>query len=75
MPLVAVHAWWSPGAFEFPGFDFDEMRAGVEAEVADRLTPWRQRFPQVRIEIAAVPDQPARRLVEHAESAQLLVVR
>lgn len=73
-PLIAVHAWWSPGAFDFPGFDFEEMRAGVDAEVADRVTAWRQRYPDVRVDIATVPDQPARRLVDAAESAQLLVV-
>ncbi|TRW81696.1 universal stress protein [Mycolicibacterium sp. 018/SC-01/001] len=74
VPLIAVHAWWSPGAFDFPGFEFDEMRAGVDAEVTDRLSGWRQRNPTVRVEISTVPDQPARRLVERAESAQLLVV-
>ncbi|MEW5812906.1 MAG: universal stress protein [Actinomycetota bacterium] len=72
--LVAVHAWWSPGAFNFPGFDWEAVRAGVESELADKLVEWRQRYPQVTIEPVAVPDQPARRLVERAQSAQLLVV-
>ncbi|MEH3141715.1 MAG: universal stress protein [Mycobacterium kyogaense] len=74
VPLVVLHAWWSPGAFDFPGFEFDEIRAGVDAEVTDRLSGWRQRHPEVRVEVAVVPDEPARRLVERAESAQLLVV-
>ena len=72
--LVALHAFWSPGAFELPGFDFEEMRAGVERELAGALAPWRERFPQVVVEPLVVPDRPAHRLVERAESAQLLVV-
>jgi nucleotide-binding universal stress UspA family protein len=72
--LVVLHAFWSPGAFELPGFDFEEMRAGVEDELTEALSPWRERFGQVAVEPLVVPDQPARRLVERAESAQLLVV-
>ncbi|KGI67067.1 universal stress protein [Mycolicibacterium rufum] len=72
--LVALHAWWSPGAFELPDFDWEELRPGVERELAEQLTEWRQRFPQVVVDAVTVADQPARRLVERAEAAQLLVV-
>lgn len=72
--LVALHAWWSPGAFELPDFDWEELRPGVESELAEQLSVWRQRFPQVVVDAVAVPDQPARRLVERADAAQLLVV-
>ena len=72
--LVVVHAWWSPGAFEMPGFDFDEVRSAVDAELAEQLSPWQQRHPDVTTRREVVVDQPARRLVEQAESAQLLVV-
>ncbi|KMO71425.1 universal stress protein [Mycolicibacterium chlorophenolicum] len=72
--LVAVHAWWSPGAFDLPGFDWEELRPGVERELAEQLSGWQQRFPQVTVEPVAVADQPARRLVERADAAQLLVV-
>ncbi|MEW5813342.1 MAG: universal stress protein [Actinomycetota bacterium] len=72
--LAVVHAWWSPGAFDFPGFDWEQMRVGVERQLGEQLTVWRQRFPQVQVEPVAVPDQPARRLVERGETAQLIVV-
>ncbi len=72
--LLAVHAWWSPGAFDLPGFDWEELRPGVEGELAEQLSGWRQRFPQVTVEPVVVADQPARRLVERADAAQLLVV-
>jgi nucleotide-binding universal stress UspA family protein len=72
--LVAVHAWWSPGAFEMPGFDWDSLRQEVDAEISAQLAPWQQRYPNVSVERVIVPDMPARRLVERAESAQLLVV-
>lgn len=72
--LIVLHAWWSPGAFEMPGFDFEELRSTVESELAEQVNGWRQRYPDVTARLEVVIDQPARRLVEHAESAQLLVV-
>ncbi|OKH73712.1 universal stress protein [Mycolicibacterium obuense] len=72
--LTVVHAWWSPGAFDFPGFDWEQMRPGVERQLGEQLTAWKQRFPEVDVVPVAVPDQPARRLVERGETAQLIVV-
>lgn len=72
--LVALHAWWSPGAYELPGFRWDEVRPGVEAELDNRLSDWRSRFPGVTVRTLTFPDQPANRLVEHAKDAQLLIV-
>lgn len=72
--LVALHAWWSPGAFEMPGFHWDDIRPDVEREVSAQLATWRERFPDVPVECEVVPDEPALRLVERAHSAQLLVV-
>ena len=38
--LVALHAWWSPGAFEMPGFKWDEIRPEVDAEISRQLAVW-----------------------------------
>jgi len=72
--LTVMYAWWSPGAFEFPGFDWEEMRPGVERQLGEHLTTWQQSYPEVQVEPVAVPDQPARRLAERGDTAQLIVV-
>ncbi len=72
--LIAVHAWWSPGAFEMPGFDWEALRPEVDRQIQEMLAPWQERFPAVPVESIAVADEPARQLVERSESAQLVVV-
>lgn len=72
--LVVLNAWWSPGAVEMPGFDFEEYRTAVDSELAEQLGRWQEQYPAVTVQRVVVVDQPARRLVEQADSAQLLVV-
>ena len=72
--LIVMHAWWSPGMFEIPSFDWESVRPDVDRELEAKLSPWRERFPKVSVRQTAVLDQPARRLVEASESAQLLIV-
>ena len=72
--LDVLHAWWSPGAFEMPGFDWETLRPEVDRQLREMLTPWQQRYPQVPVNRIVVPDRPAARLVEHSSTAQLVVV-
>ena len=72
--LVAIHAWWGSGAFEFPGFDWDSVRIDVESALREHLIPWQKRYPHVPVRRIVVRDQPARELVAHSGNAQLIVV-
>ncbi|MGU3651005.1 universal stress protein [Mycolicibacterium sp. A43C] len=72
--LDVLHAWWSPGAFEMPGFDWETLHPEVDRQLREMLAPWQQRYPQVPVNRIAVPDRPAARLVEHSSTAQLVVV-
>ncbi len=72
--LIAVHAWWSPGAFEMPGFEWESVRPEVDGEIHRELAEWQNRYTDVEVERVVICDQPARHLVDYSESAQLLVV-
>ncbi|MCK0175474.1 MULTISPECIES: universal stress protein [Mycobacteriaceae] len=72
--LIALHAWWSSGAYDFPGAVWEEVQPDVEREVAEQLARWQERFPGVAVQRIVVPDLPAQRLVNHSSSAQLLIV-
>jgi nucleotide-binding universal stress UspA family protein len=86
--LVALHAWRDVRMLELPGLDLKEMEAQAEEALAERLAGqaqagealaerlagWQERYPDVIVRRVVVCDQPARQLVEHAKSAQLVVV-
>ncbi|PRC43769.1 universal stress protein [Mycobacterium sp. ITM-2017-0098] len=77
--VVALHAWSDMGPLGFPDFgwapiDWRNMKELAEKEFAGRLSGWRDRYPEVRVLPVVVCDRPANRLLEQAESAQLIVV-
>jgi nucleotide-binding universal stress UspA family protein len=72
--LVALHAWVDVGAFESQGPGWTMMESIEEKVLAERLAGWQERYPDVKVRRVVVQGQPAQQLIEHSESAQLVVV-
>lgn len=72
--LVAVHAWWTPGAWELPVADLEALQRDLDGWLADRLQVWERRYPGVSIRRVIVRDRPARRLLDMPRRPQLVVV-
>src|SRR5829696_6125915 len=72
--LIALHAWSDTRMLDFPGVDWSAMKSSEDAVLAERLAGWQERYPDVKIARLVVCDRPARQLIEHSESAQLVVV-
>jgi nucleotide-binding universal stress UspA family protein len=72
--LVALHAWSDVRMPEVPGLDLATMEVQAQGALAEWLAGWQERDPDVTVRRVVVCDQPARQLVEHSESAQLVVV-
>jgi nucleotide-binding universal stress UspA family protein len=75
-PLVAVHVWWDLllDPVTLPSLDWDGMAERERAQLAERLAGWREKYPDVAVELSVARDHPAGVLVEHARRAQLVVV-
>lgn len=77
--LIALHAWTDMGPLEFPSpnwapIEFENLKAREEEVLAERLSGWQERYPDVTVRRIVVCDRPALRLLEHADAAQLVVV-
>lgn len=76
VPLVAVHAWTDlvvdPEMAAL--MDWDAVAERERTVLAERLTGWVEKFPDVVLEQVVVRDLPAHALVERSGAAQLVVV-
>jgi nucleotide-binding universal stress UspA family protein len=69
--LVALHAWSDADVSTAPSM---EPRSAAEKTLAEGLAGFQERYPDVTVHRRVVFDHPARRLLDEAESAQLVVV-
>ncbi|MGW5052641.1 universal stress protein [Actinokineospora sp. NPDC004072] len=77
--LRAVRTWldtaYTGGWYPLPVLmDWEAVAEDERKFLADRLTNWTEKYPQVHVEQRVIRDRPARALLDHAEDAQLLVV-
>ncbi|ACC43326.1 universal stress protein [Mycobacterium marinum] len=80
--LVALHAWTDaevPAAAnrDWTGTtrtSWSELQAAADETLAERLVGWRERYPDVVVRRVVVVNRATQHLIEHAESAQLVVV-
>lgn len=73
-PLVAVHTWTGPGPGKDRGPPAIPEAQREESVLAEHLTGWQHKYPEVDTTRLVVQDRPVGVLLEQAESAQLLVV-
>jgi nucleotide-binding universal stress UspA family protein len=72
--LVALHSWADDDLYEWAGIDWSrQFELGKEA-LAERLAGWREHYPDVSIDHRLVYGDPAEKLVEASEAAQLTIV-
>ncbi|MGO8851080.1 universal stress protein [Mycobacterium sp.] len=77
--LVALHAWLDTGPLNFgklgqAPIEWANFQVREEEILAERLSGWHERYPDVVVHKVVVCDRPAPRLLERAETAQLVVV-
>jgi nucleotide-binding universal stress UspA family protein len=71
--LVAVHVW-SDHTDDFVDGYIGNLEDWAMEALAERLAGWTERYPDVTVHRVLEKERPARRLLEQAEKAQLLVV-
>jgi len=72
--LVALHAWSDWGNYDIPGLNMPGLEQEATEILAERLSGWQERYPDVSVRRVVVCGKPGRQLVEESEDAQLVVV-
>lgn len=72
--LVAMHGWLDDDLYGWAGVDWErQMESGKEA-LAERLSGWREHYPDVSVQQRLVAGDPKAQLIAASDSAQLTVV-
>lgn len=77
--LIALHAWSDMGPVDFASMnwapiEWRNIQDQEEEVLAERLCGYQDRYPDVAVHKIVVSDRPAPRLLEQAQTAQLVVV-
>ncbi|MEU6558501.1 universal stress protein [Nocardia nova] len=72
--LVALHSWSDTTGLDISMFGWDTIVTAEHDMLAERLKPWRTRYPELPVTLQVVRDDPARSLLAESDSAQLVVV-
>lgn len=72
--LVALHAWSDTHGTDIANLEWSAREATASELLAERLSGWRERYPDVVIRRRVVYDAPAQHILDEAESSQLVVV-
>jgi len=72
--LVALHSWCHGEVADVPSLEWSALQQVADEALSERLAGWRERYPDVAVQRRTVYANPARQLLEEAESAQLVVV-
>ncbi|MDX1886389.1 universal stress protein [Mycolicibacterium sp. 120270] len=73
--LIALHAWRDiTTVYELPGLDVKRLQEEAQLALSEQLAGFGERYPDVSVHKVVVADRPSRQLIEHAKSAQLVVV-
>ncbi|MEV8438697.1 universal stress protein [Actinosynnema sp. NPDC051121] len=76
VPLVLVHTWHAPPEplADLAGIDLAEQDAEHGGNLAAAVAPWRDKYPDIPLELVVARGNPARALLDRARDAALLVV-
>jgi nucleotide-binding universal stress UspA family protein len=72
--LVVLHVWSDADGPDVPDADWYERRAAAQKTLVERLAGWREHYPDVSVRPNIAFNNPACRLINRAEGAQLVVV-
>ncbi|WP_258081559.1 universal stress protein [Nocardia nova] len=72
--VVALHSWSDTTGLDISMFGWDTIVRAEHTMLAERLAPWRERYPDLPVTLRVVRDNPAKSLLEQSDSAQLVVV-